>query len=292
MTGFGQAQSELRGGQLLVEIRSVNHRFLDINCKLPAPYARFEADISRMLRAALKRGRVDVFLTRIEALSNAQAPQFREDVFRSYLEIARQAVKIAGLSEKTALAHMMPGLLFRREVLDVQSPEVVAADEDWPQIEAVVRLALEKLLEMRAVEGLNLEKELSAQLDQLQDLARQIEELAGKTPAQFQERLKARLERFNPEVEIDPSRLAQEIAILADRIDITEEIVRLHSHLEQFRKTMSEGEGGRKLEFLLQEIGREINTSGSKAQNSEITTCVVTAKSVVEKIREQVLNVE
>jgi len=290
MTGFGSSQGSTRGVELNVEIRTVNHRFLDINCKLPQTYARFEPEISKVLRGALKRGRVDVTVLRSEKSDERYETKFNEDLFRSYVDITRHALKLAGLKEKSALPIALPHILFRREVLEVGGSSA-GTDEDWSFLEPAVRAAVKGLCEMREAEGKALEAELVAQTNALQQIAKQIKELSEKTPQSFAERLKARLDRIG-DVTVDPARLAQEVAILADRIDVTEELVRLESHLQQFRQVMSGSEGGRKLEFLLQEIGREINTTGSKSQNSEITTLVVEAKAVVEKLREQVLNIE
>ncbi|MFN8389034.1 MAG: YicC/YloC family endoribonuclease [Bdellovibrionota bacterium] len=291
MTGFGEARGSLGNVQIEVEARSVNHRFLDVNCKLPPPYLRFEGEIGRAVRAVLKRGRVDVLVTRTELNVQPVEPQFREDVFRAYIDISKRALKIAGVAEKSALADCIPAILFRREVLEVQSGESAGEDE-LPLLIQLVDTAVKALAEMRRTEGAALEQELLSQLAQLDRSAASIRALAEKAPVQFQERLKTRLERVAPGLEIDPARLAQEVALMADRIDVTEELVRLSSHLEQFRKVMSGGDGGRKLEFLLQEVGREINTTGSKAQSSDITSLVVDSKAIVEKIREQVLNLE
>jgi len=290
MTGFGSAQGSAGAAEIGVEVRSVNHRFLDVNFRLPSNYSRFEQDLSRMLKAVLKRGRVDFTITRSDSVSERVATKFNEEAFRSYLEITRRAIKLAGLKERSALPVAIPQILARREVLEVGTVEKTQ-DDDWPIVEKLAREAIEKLSQMRAVEGATLEQELLSQLDSLSEIAKKIRLHSEKTPLQFAERLKARLDKLS-EIELDPARLAQEVAVLADRIDVTEELVRLDSHISQFRQALSGADGGRKLEFLIQEIGREVNTTGSKSQNGEITVLVVEAKAVLERLREQVLNIE
>ncbi len=296
MTGYGEARGSLeRAGapsvNISVELRTVNHRFLDVNVKLPQAYSRFENDVVRLIRSELKRGRVDVVITRCEAGQDQLQTKFDEAAFGVYLAITKKALKIAGLEEKTALPIALPNILFRREVLEISSGEQDVSEE-WGTLELLVRQATTRLTEMRCREGDALERELLGQLEMLRQLGKGIKAFSEQAPTLFQERLRGRLERLNAGIEIDPQRLAQEVAILADRVDVTEELVRLQSHLDQFAQIISQGEGGRKLEFLLQEIGREINTTGSKSQQSEITKLVVEGKSVVEKIREQVLNIE
>lgn len=290
MTGFGSAQGASGSGEISVEIRSVNHRFLDINCRLPASYSRFEQELSRLLKTTLKRGRVDITVSRTDSSGERLSTKFNEEAFLSYLEITKRAIKLAGLKDKEALPAAIPQILARREVLELGTVEK-AQDDEWPIVEKLAKEALDKLCKMRAVEGATLETELTSQLDILKYIGKKIREQADKTPQMFSERLKARLEKLT-DIELEPARLAQEVAILADRIDVTEELVRLDSHLSQFRQALSSADGGRKLEFLLQEIGREINTTGSKSQNGEITSLVVEAKAVLERLREQVLNIE
>lgn len=291
MTGFGSAEGSSEGATLSVEVRSVNHRFLDVNCKLPQAFSRYEQELARIVRSQLKRGRVDLFLNRTERAEEGYETKFNEELFRTYLNITRRALKIAGIRERSGLPAAIPSILYRREVLEVGSSDR-SVDGEWETVERLAREAVQRLSEMRAKEGAALEQELLGQLDTLQGIGTKIRELAAKAPSIFHDRLKQRLERLQPELEVDPGRLAQEVAILADRVDVTEELVRLDSHIKQFRQVIAGGEGGRKLEFLLQEVSREINTTGSKTQQSEITTLVVEAKSVVEKLREQVLNIE
>ena len=291
MTGFGGAEESAGGVMLSVEVRSVNHRFLDVNCKLPQAFSRYEQELSRLVRAQVKRGRVDVFVNRSEAASDSYETKFNEELYRTYLDITRKALRIAGIKERVGLPQAIPAILFRREILEVGTTER-ESEVEWEMLERLAKDALTRLCEMRAKEGGALERELLSQIDVLQKIGDKVRELAAKSPVLFQEKLRQRLDRLQPEPAIDPGRLAQEVAIMADRIDVTEELVRLESHIKQFRQVIADGEGGRKLEFLLQEISREINTTGSKAQHSEITSLVVEAKSVVEKIREQVLNIE
>lgn len=291
MTGFGEASIERDGLEIVVEIKSVNHRFLDVVCKLPGVYSRFETGLARVVRERLKRGRVDLFIGRKETGDSAYDLCFNQTLYEDYLGVFRSALKQASVTERQAFGPLIAAALNRKEVLELV-PKEVDASGDLELLEGAVVEALEKLIEMRAREGAELEAELLGQLSHFESLTKKISEQAVTTPLDYKERLTARLERLAGDVAVDPERLAQEVAVLSDRIDVTEELARLKSHILQFRDILEKGEGGRKLEFLLQEITREINTTGSKAQNSDITGLVVEAKAVVEKLREQVQNVE
>ncbi len=290
MTGFGAATVDVGPIQLTVELRSVNHRFLDVVTKIPNVFGGAEAQLVKILKEELKRGRVEVFVNRTDRSEPSYSVQFNRSLFDTYLEQVSGALEDAGLSTKTVNQTAALQILQRREVLEVVRTDPAGVDE-LPALESAVRKALANLVAMRAAEGVALHAELLTHLDAIEAASNSIEQIAKGIPLQFKERLAQRLERLSLDT-VDPQRLAQEVAILADKADVTEELVRLRSHLEQFRKVMSGGEGGRKLEFLLQEMGREVNTTGSKSQSTEITNLVVECKASLEKLKEQVANVE
>ncbi len=290
MTGFGAATVDVGPIQLTVELRSVNHRFLDVVTKLPNVYAAAEGQVVKILKEELKRGRVEVFVNRADRSEPSYSVQFNRQLFDTYLEQVSSALEQAGLATKTVHQSAALQILQRREVLEVVRTDPAAVDEQ-PALERALREALAKLVAMRAAEGVALKAELLSHVEAIEKASITIDQIARGIPLQFKERLAQRLERISVDT-VDPQRLAQEVAILADKADITEELVRLRSHLEQFRKVMTDGEGGRKLEFLLQEMGREVNTTGSKSQSTEITNLVVECKASLEKLKEQVANVE
>lgn len=294
MTGFGEGRASTEGVELVVEVKSVNHRFLDVVCRLPSAYSKFEIEIGKNIKNSLRRGRVEVSVQRSKGNNGSTSVSFNSELFGSYVEVIKSSLKQQGISEKLALGESVASIYARREVLDVSaSEEAESIDGEWQLLESALAQALDSLRAMREAEGGVLEKELLSQLSSLEKEVRSIEGESKRTPIEFKERLEQRLEKYAPgNTVVEPERIAQEVVLLADKIDITEELARLESHFEQFRSVLGTVQSGRKLEFLLQEFGREVNTIGSKAQNAEITTRVVECKAILEKIREQVQNVE
>ncbi len=291
MTGYGTARVSSGDVEIVVEMRSLNNRFLDVIWKLPSSYYSFEQELNKLVRSRLKRGRVEVFVSRSSKGASASELVFNPELFDKYIETAKESVKLVTGAEPTSLEQFALQLLNKREVVEVVPAQAEECDE-YSLLEKVVLEALEAMLAMRKCEGGNLEQELASQLRELEGFQSAISQSAELAVSEFRERLSAKLERLKPEVEVDAQRLAQEVALLAERADITEEMVRLRSHIQQFRALMSGAEGGRKLEFLLQEMVREVNTTGSKSQKAEIASLVVESKAVLEKIREQIQNIE
>lgn len=291
MTGFGEARAEEGGVTLSVEMKSVNHRFLDIVWRLPSGYARFENELAKLVRASVARGRIEVSVSRAETKEPAYEVRFNQELFDSYLNSVKAALQHAAITDAQSLSAATLQIVNKREVLELAAIET-STEAEYGLLERTLKEALARLVQMRDAEGAELEKEVRSHLSSLEATMKAVQKKSESTPIDFKARLTARLERTSPGVELDPQRLMQEVALLADRIDVTEELARLNSHFLQFKKVLDEAQGGRKLEFLLQEFGREINTIGSKAQNSEITTLVVDAKATVEKLREQVANIE
>lgn len=291
MTGFGRAEFELAGAAFQVEVRSVNHRHLDLQVRLPRTMQRFEPDLRRRLTARFGRGKVEVTVS-----GRAGAPletlRIDSETAARYLHAARElATRHGVMGELDA-----PSLLALPGVARLAEPELPEAELAAALAEAADRAA-DGLCAMRREEGQALARELEARLARIGEL---VEEVAGRSDvvqAAARERLKKRAEQLAAELgQRDEGRLAQELVWAADRLDVTEELVRLRSHLAQFRATLAgpaeAGGVGRRLEFLLQEMLRETNTVGSKAADAPVAHLVVDLKTELERTREQVLNVE
>ncbi len=296
MTGFGRASASLEGasiegGHIEVEIKSVNNRFLDILPKFPSCYSAIEQKILSLLKGKLGRGRVDVYINRIVQSGESTVLQLNRELFKNYLAITDSAFRLAGESLSGNRAEQIISILGRRDIISSESKTVDSEKEEGVLLE-VVNEALKELIYMREVEGETLAKELTRQLKELKRLRKAIAKLAKSSPKQFKARLEERVGKLTKGIELSEERLALEVAVLVDKVDVTEELVRLESHIEQFSSISEEDRAGRKLDFITQEMNREVNTIGSKCQNAEISSLVVEAKAIVEKLREQVQNIE
>jgi uncharacterized protein (TIGR00255 family) len=291
MTGFGRSTREVEGLALEVELRSVNHRHLDLRLRLPRALADREATLKKRLKEVLSRGKVDANVT-LTASASASRLEIDEAIAAQYVEASRRLQTRHGLDEGLDVA----GLLALPGVTQVVETEVDPAHLLAPLDEAVAE-ALAALTTMRANEGQALEGELEGRLARIEQLADAFEKRSDEVVRVARQRLEKRAEQIRREVGLlDEARLHQEVVIAADRLDITEELVRLRSHVEQFREALA-GAGvgrpvGRRLDFLLQELGREANTVGSKANDAPLAQDVVELKTELERIREQVQNIE
>ncbi|MFT3692206.1 MAG: YicC/YloC family endoribonuclease [Kofleriaceae bacterium] len=285
MTGFGRGVAERSGVRATVDLRTVNHRFLDL--KLRATVApSLEEQIATRIRASIERGAVAVSVHVVRPTTTSTLHIDEAIAHEVHESLRRLASKLGLPSPDLALVLAQPGVV----QTSVEDPD---SESNELAILAALDHALTELTAMRATEGAALARELLARIDELAQLRAQIEQHAAGVTAKLHEKLLDRLHKLLGDAAIDQARLAQEVALLAERADITEEIVRLGSHLEQARAIIGgTAAAGRKLDFLVQEIGRELNTIGSKSQRTEISTAIVEAKSVLEKLREQVQNVE
>ncbi len=286
MTGFGLGEATLREGRVSAEVRSLNHRFLELRVRMPPELADQSSFVEQHCRERLGRGRYDVCV-RVDAAA-MPLPEFDFDRARTaYRALGRLRDELApGAELPLSLLGAFPSLLAGGSTAD---PEPLRR-----ALGQSLERALSNLEEMRATEGTSLEVELSTRLG---DALRLVEGIAAHGPdlAEFQKRrLTQRLEKLLGETRaLDAARLELEVALLADRSDITEELVRLRSHFQQFQSCLAEpGPTGRKLDFLLQEVGREVNTIGAKCQDASMSHLVVSLKTEVERLREQVQNVE
>jgi uncharacterized protein (TIGR00255 family) len=284
MTGFGRASHE-QG--LEVEIRSVNHRYLDLALKLPRALGEWEDQIRKSVTTKLVRGRVEVLMTLRSGATTTGSMIFKEPVYRDMIRCYCENLHI-----KEPTPEVIFAVLGRREVLEVSEEQSLPDNFSLVVVETFEN-ALQQLLIMRRAEGAHLAQEISERTERLVGYARQIASYATVGHAQLKQRMLDRIARLSPEVTLDPMRITAEVALISDRVDTSEEISRLDSHFSQARAILSAGgECGRKLDFLIQEVGREFNTIGSKSQDAAIQHCVVEAKAELEKMREQVQNVE
>ena len=297
MTGFAQARVERDGSSVRINLRSVNHRFLDLHLRMPDGFEVFESRIRQGIRNRLRRGHVDVNIY-YEA-GGTGAIEVNHDLVKSYMDAVerlRQEFDVKTEPDLVALFRL-PGVVAAPGAADeLQSEEKQARLGE--QVEACLEQALNKLEAMRRSEGQALTEEMQGILERIAARTAEIETFAERVRPAIARRLAERLEELLKGVQIDPIRLAQEAAMLAERSDVSEELARLRSHVEQFRKLLAgAGEAGKKLDFLLQEMQREANTLLSKTPGVEseglaITGLALEVKSDIEKLREQAQNVE
>lgn len=288
MTGFGRGETEKDGRIWTSEIRCVNNRFLDINIKLPRSYVSLEETIRKKIGESHQRGRVDVFLNVQGDFSDLDEIIVNTDLALRFRQALAEVAEKLQLEDNTTLSQIAsyPDVIVRKQ--QTEDLDIV-----WQYISAAIEEALDNCEKMRQAEGVALLEDLE---QRLHNFTENIEKIAAIIPdlvSRREQSLRERLEKLLPQVEIDPLRIHQEIAIMADKTDVTEEIVRLRSHLKQFENIMAEdGIVGRKLDFLIQELLREVNTLASKINDAETAHLTIDLKSELEKIREQVQNIE
>ena len=288
MTGYGSAKGTVAGFAITIELRSVNNRYLDLGIKLPRGFLFAESEIKNYIQKKVSRGKLDFFLT----LDSAESDQTRIRINTRLAEAYRNA--ITGIGETLELPAPVSALDIAR-FPDVLSLEKEELDQGafLEQLFPLLDTALDDFNAMRTREGEKLAEDLLQKAHHIEELVQAVERQAPKTVSAYRERLEAKLREVLADTSASEERVIAEAAIFADRVATDEETVRLHSHLSQFRKLMEEGSPiGRKLDFLNQEFNREANTIGSKCQDSEIAYLVVELKSEIEKIREQVQNIE
>ena len=286
MTGYGRAMYELDGRQLTVELKSVNHRFLDVSFRMPRSFMFLEDDARKRIAAKLARGHVEVFMTYKNLRTDARTVRVDEALLGAYMQ-AFDRVAAAGLPDDRSLT----GVSRLPDVLTVEE-----APEDQDALRALMAQTLDEALDqlkaMRAREGEELKRDLAARVDAIAQITDAIEARYPETVSEYTERLRASVRELIG-AEIDENRLVMEVAVMADRSAIAEEIVRLNSHIRQLRELFASAEPvGRKIDFLVQELNREVNTISSKSQDIPITRLAVDAKAEIEKLREQIQNVE
>lgn len=285
MTGFGSADAQWESWSCQVEIRSVNQRFLDIRCRLPLGFQTLEADFKKQIKAACTRGKVDcsIRLEKGEGDEKLKLNHERAKIFNGLLgefeELSGRKVNVEA-----------------RDLSSINIIEENKSGEPPEECEKVIRdslaKAIEGLQEMKLREGQAMHDDIKTRLVSCGKIVNKIEELSQAEPGLYRERLQERLAQLQEGTKINPERLEQEIALLADRLDITEEVVRFRTHLGHMDDILAQREVGKKAEFLMQELNREVNTIASKSNHAEISQSSVEIKSELEKVREQLQNIE
>lgn len=288
MTGFGRSEIVSENRKIAVEIKSVNHRFLEMGIKLPKKLNVFEARIREVVKKYVSRGKVDVFITYEDNSDSNVNIKYNEAAAREYMEIFRQ------MEEQFAIRNdITVGALSRcPEVITMQEAKE-NEDELWSLIQTAVEQAGEELVRARITEGENLRRDLLHKLDNMEERVGYIEERSPQLVSEYRKKLETKLSEVLADTSIDENRIAAEVILYADKICVDEETVRLRSHIAHARQCLSEEGGiGRKLDFIAQEMNREANTTLSKANDIEISNAAIDLKTEIEKVREQIQNIE
>ena len=288
MTGYGRARQERNGRNITVEVRSVNNRYLDCAVKMPRAYIFAEDAMKALVQKYISRGKVDVFVTVDAVTADQTVVQVNEPLARSYYQALSRLREMFSLEDELSASTL------------ARFPDVLAvtkAEEDLEMISADICAVLEEALtahrQMRSVEGEKLFSDIAGRADTIESVVAKVEERSPQTVSEYRARLEAKMREVLQSTTIDESRILTEAAIFADKIAVDEETVRLRSHLSQLEHMLAGGGPvGRKLDFLIQEVNRECNTIGSKCNDLTIARDVVNMKAEVEKIREQVQNIE
>lgn len=288
MTGFGRGRTMTTEVEIIAEIKAVNHRFLDVSLRVPKLYASFEPEIRKKVSERIGRGKIDVTITRTGGKGGLMEVMLDSQLADGYYKCLRELKDRFGLAGDITVSDM---LTLRELIVPLEKEQGI--EEELPLVEASVHKALEALDEMRKTEGHTLWKDIEQRLTSIRETGILIAPLVEQVTLTAKEKLAKRVQDLTGGLELDQERLLQEVALIADRSDVTEELTRLNSHVEQFLACGQAGSPlGRKLDFLLQELLREVNTVGSKSASSEIAAYVVNMKAELEKIREQTQNIE
>lgn len=288
MTGFGRGESKEGGVELTVEIKTVNNRYLDVTVKSPRVLSAQEENIRALIRQKLTRGHADVFVSLTDKREREKEIRLDESAAKAYVAAAE---KVAKMFKSVQDDLTVTNVLRFPDVIKTDDA-VVADDEIISALNRALTAALEKLNAMRLVEGEKLKKDMLSRMDTIEGLVEGVEKRADKVTENYRVKLEARMKKVLENVEVDEGRLLTEVALFADKSNIDEELTRLHSHISQFRDICKEPLVGRKLDFLVQEFNRETNTICSKSNDLEVTRFGLALKNEIEKVREQVQNIE
>ena len=291
MTGFGREHVVAEGREIIVEIRSVNHRYYEFTARTPRAYGYLDEKLKTFLKSGISRGKVEVSVSIYNQEGTDAEIELNKSVAKGYLDALRASADELGLSDDLTLSNVMRLPDIFTVVKKTDDEEVI-----WEQVKGVAQTALDRFVEMRETEGRKMFDDISSRLDLIEKTVGEIEEHQPSVAQSYSERLYEKIKETLRSVEldkIDQQRILTEVAVFADKVAIDEETVRLRSHISQFRDLIaSEEPVGRKLDFLVQEVNREVNTIGSKANDLTITKKVVDLKAEIEKIREQIQNIE
>ena len=293
MTGFGRGEYSDEDRRVVVEIKSVNHRYCDINVKLPRNISRFEPEIRKCLKKYVQRGKVDVFISYSSLKASGYEVKYDKELLQQYMDVFKKIEGDFGLTEdyKPTVVSRFPDVLTVEENYNVE-------DAEYQVIEKVIDEAGKQFQASRAKEGANIAADLISKMNELESYVVQIEELAPQIVEDFRARLTDKVKELLETTDIDESRILTETTIYADRVSVDEELVRLHSHVKAVRDMLSSDEDsednsiGRRLDFITQEMNREANTTLSKSDTLSVTDIGLNMKTCIEKVREQVQNLE
>lgn len=288
MTGYGRCETVTEGKKILVEIKSVNHRFSDYNIKVPRHLGFLEDKARQYASKKVTRGKIDIYVA-VENYDEADHDiMLNTELAKNYIEVLQELRDKFGLKDDISVSSVA-------RYNDIFKTERREDDQDkmWELVQSVMSEAMDAFIAMREREGERIEKDLRERIAYMSDLARQVDERSPQTVAEYRDKLYTKIKELLEDRDIDEARILTEVAIFADKVAVNEETVRLSSHFDEFYQILDSGEpAGRKLDFLIQEINREVNTIGSKASDIEIAKIVVTLKGEIEKLREQIQNIE
>jgi uncharacterized protein (TIGR00255 family) len=288
MTGFGRSEIIDNNKKICIEIKSVNHRYLDINLKMPKKLNIFDSAIRTFIKKNIARGKVDVFISYEDLSENAASLKFNQELAKEYLSYFKKMEYLFKINNDATVMS-----LSRCPEVLVMEEQNVDEDELWKLIEEALCGAINKFIETRVIEGEHLKEDISKKLDELLKNVLIIEENAPKIIEEYKLKLMDKMSEFLENAQIDESRIAAEVVLFADKICVDEEIVRLKSHINKMKNDLSmKDDIGRKLDFLAQEMNREANTILSKSTDVDITNIGIELKTEIEKIREQIQNIE
>ena len=288
MTGFGRAEAVTKEWKITVELKSVNHRYLDLNIKIPRKLNLFEGQIRNLMKTYMQRGKVDVFITYEDYTAGSVALKYNRGLASEYMNYLKE------MEEEFHLKNDITAAMLSRypEVLTMEE-QPVNEEELWSRMEGPLNEACRKFAEAREREGENLKKDLLLKLEGLDQMVSKVEERSPMVVQAYREKLEAKVHELLEDSQIDDSRIAAEVVLFSDKICNDEETVRLHSHIRGMKNILTEKEGiGRKLDFMAQEMNREANTILSKSNDLEVSDIAIDLKTEIEKIREQIQNIE
>lgn len=288
MTGFGRSEMATETQKVIVEIKSVNHRYCDLNIKMPKKLSFFESNIRTLLKEYIQRGKVDVYISYEDYTEAKECVRYRKEIAKEYFSYLNQIEKDFGIENDVTVSK-----LSRYPEVLVLEEQPVDEGELWKTLEDPIRDAAVRFVQSRAKEGENLQVDLIEKLDSMLQLVDVIEERSPKLVEEYRQKLEAKVKELLESTSIDESRIATEVTIYADKICVDEEIVRLKSHITSTKDTiLAGGSIGRKLDFIAQEMNREANTILSKANDITISNHAIELKTEIEKVREQIQNIE
>ena len=288
MTGFGHAEAVTKERKITVELKSVNHRYLDLSIKMPRKLNVFEGQIRNLMKHYMQRGKVDVFITYEDYTAGSVSVKYNREIAAEYLKYLKQ------MEEEFSLENDMKVSALSRypEVLTMEG-QSINEEETWNSLEGPLNEACRKFVKTREREGENLKNDLLAKLDGLENMVIKVQQRSPEVVKAYREKLEAKVHELLEDAQIDESRIAAEVILFSDKICNDEETVRLLSHIRGMKKILMEKEGiGRKLDFMAQEMNREANTILSKSSDLEVSDIAIDLKTEIEKIREQIQNIE